>query len=135
MDGESRIGLGDDCYLDLDGAVLIKDGQTVYLTPMTFRLLRYMADHMGSVLTVEELIRRLWGKQVMVHRDELYVYIRKIRMALEDEPNKPRCLKTFRNRGYVLYPRQKHGCRGRLHITYPVRVVPEQERTTGAPDE
>jgi|GEM_PF-3808001 len=106
-DDDSRIGLGQDCYLDLDGEVLMKDGGTQYLTPIAFRLLRYLAEHLGEVLTSEDLIRRAWGKNGMVPRDELYVYIRKIRLELEDDPDEPQCLKTVRHRGYVLYARQK----------------------------
>lgn len=104
---DSRIDLGDDCYLDLNGAVLMKDGKIRYLTPIAFRLFVYFALHVGETLTVEELIHRAWGKQGVVQRDELYVYIRKIRLALEDNPNAPKCLKTLRHLGYVLYPRQK----------------------------
>lgn len=104
---DSRIDLGDDCYLDLDGAVLVKDGKIKDLTPIGFRLLRYLAEHIGELLTTEALIRRAWGNQGMVQRDELYVYMRKIRLALEDNPGAPKCLKTLRHQGYVLYARQK----------------------------
>ena len=105
---DSRIGLGDDCYLNLNGAVLVKDGDTKYLTPIEFRLLRYLAEHMGEVVSSNELIVRGWGENTMAQRDELYVFIHQIRVQLEDNPENPTWLKTVRRRGYILYPRRKY---------------------------
>lgn len=105
---QSRISLGDDCYLNLNGAVLVKDGEIKYLTPIEFRLLRYLAEHMGEVVSSDELIMRGWGENTMAQRDELYVFIHQIRLQLEDNPEKPTCLKTVRRRGYILYPRRKY---------------------------
>lgn len=108
-DKESHISLGDDCYIDLDGAVLIKDGEVRYLTPIAFHLFRFLAEHIGEVVSSDDLFRRGWGKETMAQRDELYVFIRQIRIQLEDDPNDPMCLKTLRRRGYVLLARKKHG--------------------------
>jgi len=111
MRGElnNHVSLGDDCYLDLDGALLIKDGETIYMTPIAFRLLLYLAEQAGEIVSSEDLFVRGWGKDTMAQRDELYVFIRQIRIQLEDDPNEPMCLKTLRRRGYVLYARQKSG--------------------------
>ncbi|QSO53141.1 winged helix-turn-helix domain-containing protein [Alicyclobacillus sp. ALC3] len=106
---ESRISLGDDCYLNLNGAVLVKDGEVRYLTPIAFRLLRHLAEHIGEVVSSDELFLRGWGENSMAQRDELYVFIRQIRMQLEDNPNTPTCLKTLRRRGYILCARQLQG--------------------------
>ena len=104
---DSRIGLGDDCYLDLDGEFLMKDGERLYLTGMAFRLLRFLAEHPGESISTQDLIRRGWGKDSMVERDELYVYINTIRASLEDTPRTPKCLRNIRGQGYVLCPREK----------------------------
>lgn len=104
---ESRIGLGDDCYLDLDGEFLMKDGERLYLTAIAFRLLRFFAEHPGEIISSQDLIRRGWGKDSMVERDELYVYINTIRASLEDTPRTPKCLRNIRGQGYVLFPRQR----------------------------
>jgi DNA-binding response OmpR family regulator len=107
VDSQSLICIGNGCYLDLDGDILIKDGRIKYLSPIAFRLLRYLAEHLGEAVASEELICRAWGKGAIDKRDELYVYIRQIRIELEDDPNQPRCLKTVRKFGYVLCPFQK----------------------------
>lgn len=104
---DGHISIGDDCYLNLNGAVLIKDGKTKYLTPIAFRLLRYLAEHIGEVVSSNELFLRGWGEDAMAQRDELYVFIRQIRKQLEDDPDSPTCLKTLRRKGYILYARQK----------------------------
>lgn len=104
---DSRIDIGDDCYLDLDGEFLMKDGERLYLTGMAFRLLRFLAEQPGEILSTDDLIRRGWGKDSMVERDELYVYINLIRASLEDTPKDPQCLKNIRGQGYVLCPRRK----------------------------
>lgn len=104
---DSRIGMGDDCYLDLDGEFLMKDGERLYLTGMAFRLLRFLAEHPREIISTQDLIRRGWGKDSLVDRDELYVYINIIRGSLEDVPRKPCCLKTIRGQGYVFFPRVK----------------------------
>lgn len=104
---DGRISLGDDCYLNLNGAVLIKDGETKYLTPIAFRLLRYLAEHIGEVVSSNDLFLRGWGEDTMAQRDELYVFIRQIRIQLEDNLDAPTCLKTVRRQGYILCARQK----------------------------
>lgn len=104
---DGHISLGDDCYLNLNGAVLVKDGDTKYLTPIAFRLLRYLAENMGEVVSSNDLFLRGWGEDTMAQRDELYVFIRQIRIQLEDDPDAPTCLRTIRRKGYILSARQK----------------------------
>ena len=67
MDRErnNQMSLGDDCCLDLDGTLLVKDGKTIYMTPIAFRLLLYLAEHVEEIVPSDDLFVRGWGKETM----------------------------------------------------------------------
>lgn len=103
-----QISFGDECFLDFDQQVLIKDKHHIALSRIQFRLLQYLAMNIGKIIPSEELISYVWGTNCLVNKDELYVYINRVRNRLEDNPRKPKCLLSLRGTGYILYPRKKN---------------------------
>lgn len=101
------ISLGEDCYLDVEQEVIMKDGMERALSRTMFKVLRHLAENMGKEVSPTELIRRGWGKNSTIRKDALYVVIKRIRDRLEDDPSNPRCLVSNYGKGYVLYPRKK----------------------------
>ncbi|WP_429844398.1 winged helix-turn-helix domain-containing protein [Brevibacillus sp. FIR094] len=101
------ISLGEDCYLDIEQEVIVKDGMESALSRTMFKVLRYLAEKIGEERTPTELIRRGWGKNSTIQKDALYVVIKRIRERLEDDPSKPQCLVSNYGKGYVLYLRKK----------------------------
>lgn len=100
--------LGADCYLDVEKEILVKDNLPIALSRTQFYLLYYLARHLGQPVSDQELMIYVWGTEAFVSRNDLYVYINRLRQRLEDNPKKPKCLMSLRGRGYILYPRSKN---------------------------
>lgn len=109
MKSREPILLGDRFYLDIEKEILSKDGLPIALSRIQFRLLHYLAQHLGQPVKDVDLINYAWGTEAFVSRNDLYVYINRLRQRLEDNPKRPQCLMSLRGIGYVLYPR-KTGC-------------------------
>lgn len=76
-------------------------GGTVVLTPLAARVLEYLAEHPGEVLSADELIENLWQRR-MVGDSPVYRVIADLRQALQDDAQRPRYIQTVRKRGYRL---------------------------------
>jgi DNA-binding response OmpR family regulator len=95
-----RIVFGD-VGLDMERLEVSRGSQTIYLTPIEFRLLRYLASHPGRPFTRSELIEAVWGYESDVGQDRTVdVHIRHLREKLEEDPANPRWLVTLRGIGY-----------------------------------
>lgn len=99
--------LGKKCYLDVEKEIIVKDNLPISLSRIQFRLLYYLAQHMGQPVSDQQLVNYAWGTEAFVSRNDLYVYINRLRQRLEDNPKKPECLLSLRGIGYVLYLRKK----------------------------
>jgi DNA-binding response OmpR family regulator len=106
-DTKKIIELGGNCYLDLVRETLVRDGLAIALSRTQFRLLYVLARNLGHPVTTRELIRYVWGYEELIDRNDLYVYICRIRQRLEDDPRKPQYLLSLRGMGYILFPIDK----------------------------
>lgn len=94
-----------DLVLDLERFQVMRRGQVVDLTPIEFRLLRYLASNPGRPFTREHLIETLWGYESDIGSDRTVdVHMRHLRQKLEDDPANPRWLVTVRGIGYKFEP-------------------------------
>lgn len=102
--GEQRLAFGP-IVIDVERLLVLRDGQPVDLTPMEFRLLRYLASNPGRPFSREQLIEALWGYDSDVGSDRtIDVHVRHLRQKLEEEPATPRWLLTVRGVGYKFEP-------------------------------
>ena len=84
---------------------MLRDGQPVELTPIEFRLLRYLASNPGRPFSREHLIETMWGYDSEVGNDRtIDVHVRHLRQKLEQDPADPRWLVTVRGVGYKFEP-------------------------------
>jgi DNA-binding response OmpR family regulator len=92
-----------DIEMDLERLEVYRRGQLVYLTPIEFRLLRYLASHAERPFSRAHLIETLWGYDSSVGAERTVdVHVRHLREKLEDDPSNPRWLVTVRGVGYKL---------------------------------
>src|SRR5438067_4633561 len=64
-------------------------------------LLFLLVDKRGELVTREEVAHRLWGTTVFVDIDQsINTAIRKVRIALRDDPDKPHFIETVVGKGY-----------------------------------
>ncbi|MED3572304.1 response regulator transcription factor [Cytobacillus praedii] len=84
----------------LEGKVY-KHNAEITLTALEYRLLLTFANHIGQVLTRNQLLEQIWDVAGdFVNDNTLTVYIKRLREKLEDDPQKPTIIKTVRGMGY-----------------------------------
>jgi two-component system phosphate regulon response regulator PhoB len=71
--------------LEVDGASqrVTAKGEPVHLGPTEYRLLHFFASHPDRVYTREQVLDRVWGRNVYVEERTVDVHIRRLRKALE----------------------------------------------------
>ena len=99
--GTTLIRLGN-VELDLERRRVIRAGGEVHLTPIEFRLLACLSQHLGMVTTHRQLLREVWGPSHVEHTHYLRIYMKQLREKLEDDPVRPRFLLTESGVGYRL---------------------------------
>src|SRR5688572_5409029 len=87
--------------LDLDTSELRKNGRRVRLQDQPGRLLTLLASRPGDLVTRTEIQRTLWEEGRFVEFDHaVNTAIKKVREALEDDPESPRIIETLPRKGY-----------------------------------
>jgi DNA-binding response OmpR family regulator len=76
--------------------------QPVELTPHEFSLLHVLALEAGHIVSVDDLLARVWGAEYEGESQVVYVHIRWLREKLEQDPNRPHRIVTVRGVGYKL---------------------------------
>lgn len=88
--------------LDLERHSLSReDGEEIRLTSGEFDLLRVLAQHANRVLTRDQLMGYLHGRDAGPFDRAVDVQIGRLRRKLEDDPQQPRLIKSIRGTGYL----------------------------------
>lgn len=74
-------------------------GKAVKLTALEFRLLAYLIENRGKVIIKTELFERVWEDK-FTGDGTLNVHIRRLREAIEENPNQPQYIVTVWGDGY-----------------------------------
>ena len=72
-------------------------------TPLEFKLLYYLASHPNRFFNRKQLLSTLWASGEDLNARIVDVYVRRVRVKIEPEPEKPVHLKTRRGIGYVFH--------------------------------
>ncbi|HTR25184.1 MAG TPA: winged helix-turn-helix domain-containing protein [Terriglobales bacterium] len=87
--------------LDLRAGELRKHGLRVKLQDQPLQILTLLLEKPGEVVTREQLRDRLWPADTFVDFDHsLNSAVKKLRQALNDDPDVPRFIETLPRRGY-----------------------------------
>lgn len=95
-----RVSLGD-LELDLRARQAWRHGEPVHLTDMEYRVLDYMLDRRGDLVTRAELLERVWGLSPQSQTRTVDVLMSKLRRHMESERG-AKVLVTVRGEGYRL---------------------------------
>ena len=90
-----------DLILDVATRRAIYNNKTIDLTMKEFELLKFLMEHPREVLTRDQILENVWGYDFMGESNVIEVYIRYLRLKIEDEGQK-RLIQTVRGVGYVL---------------------------------
>ncbi len=91
-----------DISVDLEKRLVKVKGQEVHFTPTEYKLLALLVKHAGKVITQQQLLKEVWGKNSTENSHYLRVYAQHLRQKLGDDPMRPRYIVTEAGIGYRL---------------------------------
>jgi DNA-binding response OmpR family regulator len=100
--GESPEGLYrfGDCEVDFDRGEVRRNGATVDVTALEFRLLCVFIRRRGRLLTRRQLLDATWGAETFITDRVVDTHVLNLRKKIEPVPAKPRFLRGVRGMGY-----------------------------------
>lgn len=90
-----------DLVVDHDRRTVKRGDLPIELTRTEYQLLSVLGEHLGQVLSREQLLTRVWSFE-SVESNVVDVHISSLRRKLE--AHGPRLVHTVRGMGYILYP-------------------------------
>jgi TolB-like protein/DNA-binding winged helix-turn-helix (wHTH) protein len=109
--------------LDCGRFELRRDGRVLKLERIPLELLILLAEKDGYVVSRQEIVERLWGKDVFVDTEHgINTAIRKIRAALHEDAERPRFVQTVQGKGYrfVITPQNGNAAATSQEVKTPV---------------
>lgn len=89
--------------MDTSGYHVARDGEPVQLGPTEYRILRYLMERPGRVLSRMQLLDGVWGRDSDIEIRTVDVHIRRLRAAMNGDGKKD-IIRTVRAAGYSLNP-------------------------------
>jgi len=91
-----------DVSVDLAARRVTKSGQAVELTPKEFEILALLLKRSGEVITRDEFLDSIWGRDVHVTHRTIDTHVAALRRKIESNPEAPSHLVGVRGAGYRL---------------------------------
>ena len=98
---QSTITIGD-MTIDFAQHLVTMSRREVPLTPIEYRLLAYLAQNAGRVITQDLLLEHVWGAEYLGESHMLQVNVNRLRRKVEADPAHPRYVLTKVGVGYLL---------------------------------
>ena len=101
---DGRVSIGS-CFLDLKARVLSDArGREIPITSMEFELLKALIEHPNQVLSRDQLLSMTRNREWEPFDRSIDIRITRLRRKVEDNPARPRVIKTVRGAGYMFIP-------------------------------
>ena len=97
---EMKIYDFDGIHIDFTKSEISKNGRTTSLGERESRLLRYLIERKGTVLSRDELLQEVWGYKSIPLTRTVDVHIAWLRQKIEDDPKNPQYIVTVHGQGY-----------------------------------
>jgi len=126
----------EDFELDQRSFELRRAGHLVKLERIPLQLLFLLAENRDRLVSREEILLAIWGKDVFVDADNsINTAVRKARQALKEDPDNPRFLRTIPGKGYRFTAPVSTGPEASISIIDsigqgPASVVPKSSPTS-----
>ncbi len=91
-----------DLTIDYAQHLVTIHGQEIMLTPIEYRILFYLAQNIGRVITQDLLLEYVWGTEYVGEGHLLQVNMNRLRHKIEPDPVHPRYILTKVGIGYLL---------------------------------
>ena len=86
--------------IDMDAAIVKKNGEILNLTAMEYKLLVYLVTNKNRVIPKNEIFENVW-EDSFVSDGTLNVHLRHLREKVEEDSNSPEYIKTVRGMGIM----------------------------------
>ncbi len=86
--------------IDFSNLELRSETETIHLTLMEAKLLRYLIENAGNAVSRKTILEEVWDLHEDTDTRAIDNFIVRLRKYLEDEPNNPKFLQTVRGVGY-----------------------------------
>ena len=95
--------------LDFSKRLLTINGQDIHLTPIGYKIVAYLAQNSGKVITYATLLSNVWGPYADSDNKILRVNMANIRRKIEDDPAQPKYIFTEVGVGYRMAEDEEEG--------------------------
>ncbi len=85
--------------LNLDTYQLFKNGKEIFLSAKEIKIMKFFMENPNIIFTKDQLYEKIWN-DVFIDNNSVRVYILNLRKKIEDDPQKPKYLKTAWGIGY-----------------------------------
>ena len=89
--------------VDKEKCCAFKDGEPIELGAKEYKLLLHFIENPERVFTKRQLYQAVWGEEYYFDDNTVMVHISRVRSRIEDDPQKPKYLKTIRGIGYKFH--------------------------------
>ena len=89
-----------DVSVNFEKLRLSKNGRTTTLSERECRLLQYLIECKGEIVSRDELLRKVWGYSNAPMTRTVDVHISWLRQKIEDDPAQPQFILTVHGQGY-----------------------------------
>jgi DNA-binding winged helix-turn-helix (wHTH) protein len=118
--------LADNFELDRGAYELRRSGKALRLSRIPMELLLLLVERRGELVTRNEIVERIWGKDVFLDTDNsINAAVRKLRQVLDDDPEQPRFVHTVTGMGYRFV----------ASVTEAINTTQRSTETAGSPSE
>ena len=91
-----------DIVMDTDLIKVWKAQQEMECSVTEFKILKYFLENKNQVLTMNQILEAVWDREgKFVNPNTLQVNIGRLRKKIEEDPSRPRFIKTIHGIGYI----------------------------------
>lgn len=89
-------------FIDDIRRVVTVEGRVVRLTPIEYKILRFLVQERGKVFSNSQIYEKIWNMRAVGADNTIAVHIRHIREKIENNPKEPKYLKAVWGTGYKI---------------------------------
>lgn len=99
ISADSEVAFGD-VTVNFSTMEASRKGESVALTAMEFKMLKYLTRNERRVISRDELLNEVWGYEDYPNTRTVDNHVLRLRKALEPEPSRPKHFQTVHGVGY-----------------------------------
>jgi DNA-binding response OmpR family regulator len=100
LSNSSEVFESKDLSIDFRGFKCFRRGLPVSLTATEFKILQSLFQNRGEVLSIDDLLKSVWGGDVFLTDRVIYTHVNNLRSKIEPDPRNPSLIVSVRGMGY-----------------------------------